>query len=228
MASGEELVLNLNKAIVNPANAEPAALLSLTIESAQSLPAGVTAEYPTNPLLAMSQSCVPLTACPRRKVCLSSCFLAMRKSLQGRSWKWSRTWCSPTGSRLAGYRHRRPTLNAPAITLFPAADRLTLGVPANTCLERAEVFNLSGQRVHEEAFSEEQGNRWTCPPCPRAPTSWSCTSTTRALRSSWSSGDSNFSCRNMESSSGRWLWQRCWPFSRRPQGHGRRWWTQSA
>jgi hypothetical protein len=52
-------------------------------------------------------------------------------------------------------------LNAPAITLFPnpAADRLTLGVPANTCLERAEVFNLSGQRVHEEAFSEEQGSQ---------------------------------------------------------------------
>ena len=64
MASGEELVLNLNKAIVNPVNAEPAALLSLTIESAQGLPAGVTAEYPTNPLLAMSQSCVPLTGVP--------------------------------------------------------------------------------------------------------------------------------------------------------------------
>ena len=47
------------------------------------------------------------------------------------------------------------------LTLFPnpSTDHLTLDVPTNTCLERAEVFNLSGQRVHEEAFSEEQGSQ---------------------------------------------------------------------
>ena len=35
----------------------------------------------------------------------------------------------------------------------------TLDVPTNTCLERAEVFNLSGQRVHEEAFSKGLGSQ---------------------------------------------------------------------
>ena len=47
------------------------------------------------------------------------------------------------------------------LTVFPntSTDRLTLDVPTNTCLERAEVFNLSGQRVHEEAFSKGLGSQ---------------------------------------------------------------------
>jgi hypothetical protein len=47
------------------------------------------------------------------------------------------------------------------LTLFPnpSTDRLTLDVPTNTCLESAEVFNLSGQRVHVESFFKGQGSQ---------------------------------------------------------------------
>ena len=49
------------------------------------------------------------------------------------------------------------------LTLFPnpSTDRLTLDVPTNTCLERAEVFNLSmvHQRVHVESFSKGLGSQ---------------------------------------------------------------------
>ena len=197
MASGEELVLNLNKAIVNPANAEPAALLSLTIESAQGLPAGVTAEYPTNPLLAMSQSCVPLTGVPTEEGLFELVLSCNAQVFAGSELEVVEDVVFSHWIQVGqGTGIEDQSLNAPAITLFPnpAADRLTLGVPANTCLERAEVFNLSGQRVHEEAFSEEQGSQSVdVSALPQgAYVMVVHFSTTRALRSSWSSGDSKF------------------------------------
>ena len=39
----------------------------------------------------------------------------------------------------------------------PARDWLTLEIPMTSCAERAQLFNLQGQVVHEVEFSEEQG-----------------------------------------------------------------------
>lgn len=39
----------------------------------------------------------------------------------------------------------------------PARDWLTLEIPMTSCAERAQLFNLHGQVVHEVEFSEEQG-----------------------------------------------------------------------
>jgi len=39
----------------------------------------------------------------------------------------------------------------------PARDWLTLEIPMNACAERARLFSIHGQVVHEVEFSEEQG-----------------------------------------------------------------------
>ena len=39
----------------------------------------------------------------------------------------------------------------------PARDRLTLDIPTSSCAERAQLFSIHGQVVHEVEFSEEQG-----------------------------------------------------------------------
>lgn len=46
-----------------------------------------------------------------------------------------------------------------AMTVFPnpARDLLTLEIPMNACAERARLFSIRGQVVHEVEFSEEQG-----------------------------------------------------------------------
>ena len=163
MASGEELVLNLNKAIVNPVNAEPAALLSLTIESAQGLPAG---RYTDQPALGHEPIVRPLTA-PTEVTCFSSCFL-QRASLC-RVVAWSRTWCSPTDPGWPRHRHRRPNLECTAITLFnPAADRRRSGARQHMLGKGRGVQPVGPTRARRSVLGRTGSQRWTYPPCPRA------------------------------------------------------------
>ena len=118
------------------------------------------------------------------------------------------------------------------LTLFPnpSTDRLTLDVPTNICLERAEVFNHSGQRVHV-SHSPRTGipndgclafAQWRLP-------------NGRALLGPHARREVHGRAVIQISHVGIWNPQvvvGCGSvvghFHEGPQGHGRRWWTRSA